>query len=138
MPGPHTLSRRLLTSARWPVGVLASDDFASLPPGKYVVYSGVYGTRKEAAAALKPLKSKFPQAKVVEVSDSGATASSGNFAGKKKATLNQKDLENLNNLSGNDYEKQSRKLPTTTVLPGKPPPADGKAPGGGGGGTVIK
>jgi hypothetical protein len=124
------------------VGVLDSDGFGSLPPGKYVVYSGSYSKKADAEKALKGLKRKFPQAKVVEVSDSASSASSGrptHYAGKKKATLSQKDLQNLGNLNGNNYEKQSKKLPQTTVLPGAPPPTDNQAPGGGsGGGTVIK
>jgi hypothetical protein len=120
------------------VGALDSDQFKSLPGGNYVVYSGVFTDKKGADAALKKLKAKFPSAQVVQVS---AKAPKGNtsYAGKQSAQLNQGQLQNLNNLSGDQYAKQSRKLPTTTALPGKPPPVDHGAPGGGsGGGSTIK
>lgn len=119
------------------VGALDSDQYASLPGGKYVIYSGVYDSKAKAAAALKGLKSKFPSAKVVEVSDKGG-GGTANYTGKKKATVSKGALNSLNNLNGNDYEKQSRKLPDTTVLPGKPPSTDNAAPGGGSSGETIK
>jgi hypothetical protein len=119
------------------VGTLDSDQYKSLPGGNYVVYSGVFDTKAQAAGALKKLKSKFPSAQVVAVSTK-APKGSTSYVGKQSAQLNQQQLQNLNNLSGDQYAKQSRKLPTTTALPGKPPPKDGKAPGGGGGGSTIK
>ena len=120
------------------VGLLDSDRFRSLPRGNYVVYSGAFSSQSQANAALKKLKPKFPSAQVVHVSKQAPKADTS-YVGKQKATLNKSQLTNLNNLSGDAYAKQSRKLPTTTVLPGKPPPADHKAPGGGsGGGTTIK
>jgi hypothetical protein len=119
------------------VGALDSDDFKSLPGGDYVVYSGVFSTKAKAAAALKKLKGKFPDAQVVQVS-AKAPKGKADYAGKKAAKLNPQQLQELNNLSGDDYEKRSRKLPTTTALPGKPPPTDTKAPGGGSGADTIK
>lgn len=120
------------------VGVLDSDSFKSLPGGNYVLYSGVYSSNGAASAALKKLKAKFPSATVVHVSKS-APKGSTTYVGKKSAKLNKQQLTNLNNLSGDAYAKQSRKLPTTTALPGKPPPVDHGAPGGGsGGGSTIK
>lgn len=44
----------------------------------------------------------------------------------------------LEQASGEAYVKRSRKLPTTTVLPGKPPPKDNKPPGGGSNAIEIK
>jgi hypothetical protein len=119
------------------VGALDSDKFPSLPTGNYVVYSGVFTDKKQATAALKALKAKFPDAQVVEVSQTAPSASSGasgsGGAGSKAA------LQDLGNASGANYEKKSRKLPTTVGIPGKPPPTDNKAPGGGsGGGETIK
>lgn len=120
------------------VGVLDSDTYKSLSGGNYVVYSGVYPSQAAASAALKKLKAKFPSAQVVHVSTTapkGATS----YVGQKAAKLNKQQLTDLNNLSGDAYAKRSRKLPTTTALPGKPPPVDHGAPGGGsGGGSTIK
>jgi hypothetical protein len=120
------------------IGVLDSDSFKSLPGGNYVVYSGVFSSQSAAAAALKKLKGKFPSAQVVHVSATAPKASTS-YVGKSSAKLSNQQLQNLNNLSGDAYAKQSRKLPTTTALPGKPPPVDHGAPGGGsGGGSTIK
>jgi hypothetical protein len=41
-------------------------------------------------------------------------------------------LKGLQNLSPQDYQKKSKKLPDKLKLPGKPPPTDNKKPGGGG------
>jgi len=123
------------------VGALDSDQFSSLGPGNYVVYAGVFDTRKQATKALGRLKSKFPGAKVVKVSAGGGLASQGDpgaLSGKKKsATVGKKQLEQLKKLSPDQYQKKSRKLPDNTKLPGKAPPKDNKKPGGGGGGQVI-
>jgi hypothetical protein len=120
------------------VGVLDSDQFKSLPGGNYVVYSGVFSSQAQANAALKKLKPKFPSATVVHVAKQAPKADTS-YVGKSTAKLNKQQLTNLQNLSGDAYAKQSRKLPTTTVLPGKPPPVDHGTPGGGsGGGTTIK
>jgi hypothetical protein len=54
--------------------VLDSDLYASLPPGNYVIYSGVFTDRKSAEVALKGLSKSFPAATVVEVSDGGESA----------------------------------------------------------------
>jgi hypothetical protein len=117
------------------VGALDSDSYASLSGGQYVVYSGVYKTQAEAAKALKGLKAKFPQAKVIHVAQSGgASASSAGPA----ATVSRQQLNSLNNTSGSDYFKKSSKLPKKIAIPGPPPATDKKAPGGGsGGGQTI-
>jgi hypothetical protein len=120
------------------VGALDSDQYPSLPPGKYIVYSGVYSAKADAAKALKGIKAKYPSAQVIQVSSKKAKGDTS-YLGKQKATLNKQQLSTLNNTSGAAYEKQLKKLPKTIVLPGKPPKADHKAPGGGsGGGQVIK
>jgi hypothetical protein len=51
--------------ARLPqVGVLLSSNFASLHPGYYVVFSGVYGSQDDAQAALPTASRRFPNAAV--------------------------------------------------------------------------
>ncbi len=113
------------------VGLLDTDQFESLPPGNYVVYSGQFDSQEKAAAALSKLKKDFPKAKVLHV---GASAPAINSA---KAQQDKQAVENLQNLSGSDYAKQSRKLPDTLALPGKPPPKDNKEGGGGSGFETI-
>ena len=56
----------------------------------------------------------------------------------KEATVDRGQLQQLQNLSPEQYQKKAAKLPDTTKLPGTPPPTDNRAPGGGGGGEVIK
>jgi hypothetical protein len=58
-------------------GVLDSDLYASLPPGNYVIYSGVYTDRKSAESALADLAKSFPKAAVVEVSNGGQPPATG-------------------------------------------------------------
>jgi septal ring-binding cell division protein DamX len=59
------------------LGVLDADLYPSLPPGNYIVYSGVYGTRADAEAAVKKLGSAFSSAQVVEVSSQAAASGGG-------------------------------------------------------------
>lgn len=119
------------------VGALNSDDFSSLDPGNYVVYSGVFEGKSgkgKAAAAAKRLKKSFPGAKVIKVSSGG-----GDTGANSSKTVSKNDLHNLQSSSGADQQKKSAKLPEELKLQGKPPAADKKAPGGGsGGGTTIK
>ncbi len=61
--------------------VLDSDLYSSLPPGNYVIYSGVYTDRKSAEVALKGLGNSFSAATVVEVSDGSADAGSADQGG---------------------------------------------------------
>jgi hypothetical protein len=135
------------------VGALDSDDYGSLPSGNYVIYSGVYDTKADATKALKPLKSKFPDAQVVQVSAKGgggggtgatvsAAATGGLTSGKAPddATVqaSKQDLQSLQNANGADYEQQSRNLPNNIATPGKPPQTDNKPAGAGTKPTVIK
>jgi len=113
------------------VGLLDTDEFESLPPGNFVVYSGQFDSKAKATAALGKLKKDFPKAKVLHVGGS-APAITGAKAEQDKAAV-----QNLDNLSGSDYAKQSRKLPDTLALPGKPPPKDNKEGGGGSGFETI-
>ncbi len=117
-------------------GALDSDSYASLDGGNYVVYSGVFDKQKDAQASLSKLKKSFPAAKVVKVSAAGASQKGDPNAlnGKtKSATVDRSQLKGLHNLPPSEYQKKAAKLPDETKLPGKPPPADNKAPGGGSG-----
>lgn len=112
-----------------------------LTDGQLVLYSGVFSKRKEATAALEDLKGAYPDARVVEVkatsSTSGAATagdSPDDAAGStpsKPATVSKSKLKETEKLSPEAFLKQSKKLPKTTALPGKPPPKDNAAPGGG-------
>jgi hypothetical protein len=44
------------------VGVLVSERFASLRPGYYVVFAGIYGSLQDAQTAASRLSSRFPNA----------------------------------------------------------------------------
>jgi hypothetical protein len=76
------------------VGVLDSDVYPSLAPGSYVIYSGVYDTRSEAADGLKSLESSFPTAQVVEVS---TTTTSENEAAPQDSTGGITDIPGADN-----------------------------------------
>jgi sporulation related protein len=138
------------------VGALDSDRYASLPGGKYVIYSGVYDSKGQATKALKPLKSKFPDATVVKVShSSGGGSSSGGSGGgggsltsgggggggsSKPVPATSQAVQSLQKSSGQAYENQVKHInkPISTGS-GKPPPVDNKPAGGGSGsGQVIK
>ena len=79
------------------VGALDSDDFSSLDGGNYVIYAGVFDSKKQAKKELRGLKADFPGAKVVQVSAGGGLASEGDagaLSGKKKsATVGKEQLE---------------------------------------------
>jgi hypothetical protein len=106
------------------VGLIDTDSFESLPPGNYIVYSGQFDSKDKATAALS-------KAKVIHVGVSAPAI------GGAKAQADKQAVQNLDNLSGSDYAKQSRKLPDTLALPGKPPPKDNKQGGGGTGFETI-
>ncbi|MFY9469423.1 MAG: hypothetical protein WAP37_04840, partial [Solirubrobacterales bacterium] len=109
-------------------GALDSDEFTSLDPGKYVVYSGQHKNKKAAESALKDVKSKgYPAARVAEVSAGAA----GDTGAKNKATLDDDTLKNLDKLPPEEAAKERLKLPDETTTEGEAPPTDDKAPGGG-------
>ncbi len=49
------------------VGVIDSNRFASLHPGYYVVFTGIYGSPEEAASSLQRAKAAFPLAYTREI-----------------------------------------------------------------------
>ncbi len=121
------------------VGALDSTKYASLPAGSYVVYSGVFETKAGAANALKKLKSKFPAAKVVLVSTKATpkSAVTPKSSAPDPKTVDQGQLNKLQNATPEEYQKQSKKLPSEIGTQGTPPPTDNKPAGGGGGATEI-
>lgn len=118
------------------VGALDSDEYASLDGGEYVVYSGVFGNRKAAAKAAAKLRSKFPKAKAVKVSAGGGSGAAPKV---DKDAKKQSDnaLKQLQNSSGDDFQKKSKKLPNKVGTEGKAPKKDNKKPGGGSGGGAT-
>lgn len=125
------------------VGALSSDEYTTLEPGNYVVYSGVFageGARAKAKAALRKLRGDFRDAKVVEVSNGDQEfAVEEDLPEEEVQEVDRGALEDLENSTGEEQQKKSARLPDTLQIPGKPPPTDDRAPGGGqGGGTVIE
>lgn len=125
------------------VGALNSDEYTSLEPGNYVVYSGVFtgkGAEKKAKASLKTLKKDFPNASVVKVSSGDEEFGVADQKPEEKVQeVDRSTLQNLENATGEEQQKQSSKLPDTLKIPGAPPPKDNAKPGGGDdGGTVIE
>jgi hypothetical protein len=96
------------------VGALKSEDFSSLSPGSYVIYSGVYSKKSEAEKALAGSKKSFPGAKVIEVSN-GSSASEPAESSKVGQSLNHPAppsvLEGANKSKGKSYEQKSKNLP---------------------------
>jgi hypothetical protein len=102
------------------VGALKSEDFSSLTAGHYVIYSGVYHRRAEAAHALSGLRRSFPGASVIEVSNratssTGAGAGSTPGSGGRGSSLSKPApptvLQNLSKKKGKNYEQESKNLP---------------------------
>jgi hypothetical protein len=58
----NTKAKAALAGGLRDVGVLVSGRFASLHPGYYVVFAGVYGSLQEAQTAAGRISSKFPNA----------------------------------------------------------------------------
>jgi hypothetical protein len=134
-------------------GVLDSDQFASLPPGNYVFYSGVFETKADAQNELKAIEASFPDAQVVQVSSEAITVGGGDGGGggdtggggggsliqepgEEETTApvqaSKEDLEALNNeATAEEFQELQQKLPPTIETPGAPPPTDNKAPGAG-------
>lgn len=105
------------------VGALKSDEFASLPAGNYIVYSGKYAKKAEAEKALGGLSKSFPGASVLKIGGSGgasggkgagAGASSGRNSGVGSSPSKPAPpsaVEGLKGKSGKSYEERSKSLP---------------------------
>jgi hypothetical protein len=135
----ETAKQDATTKGATEVGALNSDDYSSLDPGQYVVYSGVFDDEKQAKSALKKLKKDFADAKVVEVSSTGAGKGTEDVKKDKSATqVGSKELQDLTKGSAEQRQKKSLKLPNKLQTQGKAPKKDNKAPGAGSGGETIK
>lgn len=123
------------------VGVLASDDFASLPPGNYVFYSGVFDKKADAETRLKELKGSFPDAQVIEVSDQtgggGKKLTGGPPPDTGNAVKATELAEGLEATDPGDYQEALKKLPTEIATEGETVAPDNKAPGGGSDAVTI-
>jgi hypothetical protein len=102
------------------VGALKSEEFSSLTSGSYVIYSGDYHKRAEAAKALPGLKKSFPDAKVVKVSNGGSssstaaeppTSSPGGVGQSENHPAPPSVLNSLKSAKGKSYEERSKNLP---------------------------
>lgn len=122
------------------VGALDSDEWVSLDPGEYVVYSGVFtgkGAADKARAAAKKLKKDFPDAKAVKVSAGDVPGAEGTRPEEKVQKLDDSALNDLENSTGADQQEKSSKLPDTLGLEGEPPPVDRNGDAGGGSDTEV-
>ncbi len=102
------------------VGALKEADYSSFTGTGYVVYTGVYHSQAEAKKALGSLKSKFPAAKVVAVSNAAGGGSeskgqsgSGSSSGPTNLThaAPPSVLKSLTHAKGKNYSEQSKNLP---------------------------
>jgi hypothetical protein len=101
------------------VGALKSEEFTSLSPGSYVIYSGVYHNKPEAEKALSGLRKSFPGAKVIKVSNGAsskpAEGSGSGSAGVPPSSLSHpappSALKGLKGTKGKTYEERSKNLP---------------------------
>jgi hypothetical protein len=106
------------------VGALKSEDFGSLTAGNYVVYAGIYSKQAEARKALAGLKTNFPGASVVKVSNGGANSPSSGAspsggaghpssgAGSSEShPVAPKVLEEEHKSKGKSFEEKSKNLP---------------------------
>jgi hypothetical protein len=120
------------------VGALNSDDFGSLEPGLYIVYSGEFlgkGGKKKANAALKKLRKDFREAKVIKV---GGVAGGAATGARSSKTVGKDQIRDLTQAATQEeQQKKSARLPDELGIEGKPPPKDKKKPGGGGGGGIT-
>jgi hypothetical protein len=120
------------------LGVLKSDDFASLPTGNYVFYSGVFDKKADAKSRLKELKGSFPDAQVISVSEKAGGAGGGNLAKEDAGPVDTgdaasaSDFDALEGADAEEYQEQVKKLPDEVATDGKQVKPDNKAPGAGG------
>jgi hypothetical protein len=98
------------------MGALKSEEFSSLTAGSYVIYSGVYHKQAEASKALSALKKSFPGAKVIKVSNAGASTASeppatspGGVGESENKPAPPTVLKSLK--KGKSYEEKSKNLP---------------------------
>ncbi len=101
------------------VGALKSEEFSSLSAGDYIIYSGEYHKQAEAQKALAGLKKSFPGAKVIKISNSGASGSTAAGSGSSSSSSGVSEshpapptvLKTLKGAKGKSYEEKSKNLP---------------------------
>jgi hypothetical protein len=98
------------------VGVLNSSTHPGLPPGEYIVYSGVDPQASGASAALVTVKKSFPTATVIHVgttagATSGGSTSGSGGSGSGGSGSSGKSGGSSNPGSGGSYEQRSKNLP---------------------------
>lgn len=121
MPSAVTAAKSAATTGgAKDVGALDSDEYSSLDGRQYVIYSGVFRTKRQATRALRGLKRRFPDAAVVRVASGG-----------RARTASRNELGDLQSRSGDDYVRRSKRLPDRVRSQGRPPPRDDAAPGAG-------
>lgn len=117
------------------VGALDSDEHPSLDEGVYVVYAGVFRSRKAATRELRGLRKDFPEAKVVKVSGG---SDGGKKVDKDADKQSAGELKDLQSAAGDDFVKKSKKLKDKVATQGRTPKTDDKKPGGSSDGTVLE
>lgn len=101
------------------VGALKSEEFSSLAPGSYIVYSGDYRKKAEAQKALGALRRSFPGASVIDVSNHAPASGSGSESvsptpGGSGGSLNNPAPPSVlesKPKKGQSFEQKSRNLP---------------------------
>ena len=127
------------------VGALDGDQHGGTPTGKYVIYAGVYSSKKQATAAAAKLRKSFPGAIVLHVTPQGSGSGGGGNGGGGGGSgggggtnSGASAASSLKGKSGNAYVKASAKLPSTVGTGNGPPPKkDNKKAGGGTSATCI-
>ncbi|MBE2320035.1 hypothetical protein DVA67_028985 [Solirubrobacter sp. CPCC 204708] len=122
------------------VGALDSDSYPSLDPGQYVIYSTVSTSQADAESILDGIKANFPDAKVVEVSqtpgggtgDDNTTEDSGDTGDSPPPTSDEALKEKEQTQTPEEAQKKLRDAPDEQATEGgELPEADGGEPGGG-------
>lgn len=111
----------LATQGANDVGALDSDAFSSLDAGQYVLYSTVSSSRADAEGVLSTIQANFPDAKVVEVTDTAA---------EPEATATPEKTAEPKFKSPEEAQKKLRDAPEKTETEGEAPPPDNEKPGG--------
>ena len=99
--------------------------------GNYVIYAGVFNTRKQAAKALKGLKGELPGREGREGVRRRRRQRAACSPARRRRPPSAARAQGPAELDARRLQKKSAKLPDTTKLPGKAPPKDDKKPGGG-------
>ncbi|MDA0174256.1 hypothetical protein OJ998_34470 [Solirubrobacter taibaiensis] len=112
------------------VGALDADEYPSLDGGQYVVYSTVSTSKADAEAILDGIAANFPDAKVVEVSQTAGTTDADPEEGVKQSDAELEKKEKTQ--TPEEAQKKLRDAPDKSTTEGDPlPEADDKEPGGG-------